>query len=48
MFSEFFAYKQQYAVKGKNNAFLLLEHAWKYFAFSNNLNDRDLIVIRDA
>ena len=35
VFSEFVTYKQQYAVKGKNNAILLLEHAWKYFAFSN-------------
>ena len=48
MFPEFVAYRQQYAVKEKNNAILLLEHAWKYLSFSNNLNDRDLIIMRDA
>ena len=42
MFSEFVAYRQQYAVKGKNNAILLLEQASKYFALSKNLTNRRL------
>ena len=48
MFSESVGYKQQYGVKGKNNEILLLEDAWKYLALSNNLNNRDLILMRDA
>ena len=42
MFSEFVAYKQQYAVKGKNNAILLLEQASKFFAVLKYLNNRRL------
>ena len=41
-FSELVAYKQQYAVKGKNNESLLLKQASKYFALSKNVNNRRL------